>query len=105
MIPRYSRPKMSAIWSQEAQFRTWLDIEVLACEGWAKVGKVPADALKQIKKRPISRRTESSKRKRRPSTTSRRSSPKSSPTSAMPAATFTLDSPAAMCWTRPYPIV
>ena len=41
MIDRYSRPKMAAIWSLEAQFRTWMDVEVLACEGWAKIGKIP----------------------------------------------------------------
>ena len=39
---------MAAIWSEEAQFRTWLDIEILACEGWAKLGKIPSDALKEI---------------------------------------------------------
>lgn len=49
MIPRYSRPAMASLWTEEAQFRTWLDIEVLACEGWAKLGKVPADALKRIR--------------------------------------------------------
>lgn len=48
MIARYSRPKMAAIWSEEAQFRTWLDIEVLACEGWATIGKIPSAALKEI---------------------------------------------------------
>lgn len=48
MIERYRRPKMSHLWSQESQFRTWLDIEVLACEGWAKVGRLPAAALKEI---------------------------------------------------------
>lgn len=51
MIARYSRPKMAAIWSDEAKFRTWLDIEVLACEAWAKLGKIPADAMKQIRER------------------------------------------------------
>ncbi len=49
MIERYSRPQMAAIWSLEAQFQTWLDVEVLACEGWAKLGKIPADAMKQIR--------------------------------------------------------
>lgn len=42
---------MAALWTEEAQFRTWLDVEVLACEGWAKLGKVPSDALKQIKEK------------------------------------------------------
>ncbi len=41
MIDRYSRPKMANLWSLEAQFRTWMDVEVLACEAWAKLGKIP----------------------------------------------------------------
>jgi len=48
MIARYTRPGMGQLWSEEAQFRTWLDIEVLACEGWAKLGKIPATALAAI---------------------------------------------------------
>jgi adenylosuccinate lyase len=51
LIERYSRPQMAAIWSLEAQFRTWLDVEVLACEGWGKIGKIPADALKEIREK------------------------------------------------------
>lgn len=51
MIARYSRPKMAMVWSEETQFRTWLDIEVLACEGWSRVGKIPQNALKQIQEK------------------------------------------------------
>lgn len=51
MIARYSRPKMTSLWSDEAQFRTWLDVEVLACEGWAKLGKIPGSALKEIQEK------------------------------------------------------
>lgn len=51
MIARYSRPQMAALWTEEAQFRTWLDVEILACEGWAKLGKIPADALKTIREK------------------------------------------------------
>ncbi len=51
MIPRYSRPKMTQLWSEEAKYRTWLDVEVLACEAWAKLGKVPATALKEIQQK------------------------------------------------------
>ncbi len=51
MIERYSRPQMAAIWSLEAQFRTWLDVEILACEGWAKLGKIPTNALNQIREK------------------------------------------------------
>ncbi|MBI1859716.1 MAG: adenylosuccinate lyase [Deltaproteobacteria bacterium] len=51
MIARYSRSGMAGLWSEEAQFRTWLDVEVLACEAWAKLGKIPAADLKTIKEK------------------------------------------------------
>lgn len=51
MIERYSRPEMSHLWSEESQYRTWLDIEVLACEGWAKLGKIPESDMKNIRDR------------------------------------------------------
>ncbi|WBL36217.1 hypothetical protein O0235_00965 [Tepidiforma flava] len=42
MIPRYSRPEMAAIWTDEAKYRRWLDVEVAACEAWAELGVIPA---------------------------------------------------------------
>jgi len=51
VIERYSRPEMTHLWSEETQYRTWLDIEVLACEGWAQLGKIPPADLKNIRER------------------------------------------------------
>ena len=51
MIERYSRPEMAAVWSQENKYRKWLLVETLACEAWAKLGKVPPGALSNIKKK------------------------------------------------------
>lgn len=51
MIPRYSRPQMAAIWTDQAKWRTWFDIELLACEAWAQVGKIPPEAVEKIKKK------------------------------------------------------
>ena len=51
MIERYSREKMAAIWSQENKFQKWLDVEIAACEGWAKLGKIPQKSLSVIKKK------------------------------------------------------
>jgi adenylosuccinate lyase len=51
MIPRYTRPEMAAIWSDENKFRRWLDVEIAALEGWSKIGVVPAEAVKKIKKK------------------------------------------------------
>jgi adenylosuccinate lyase len=49
MIPRYSRPEMAALWSEEAKLRHWLEIEVLACEGMAQFGQIPEDAAQTIR--------------------------------------------------------
>ena len=51
MIPRYSRDRMTYIWSPENRFQKWLDIEILACEALADQGKIPAESLKTIKER------------------------------------------------------
>jgi adenylosuccinate lyase len=42
---------MTRIWEPEAKFQRWLDIEVAACEAWAKLGKIPPRALKNIQKK------------------------------------------------------
>jgi len=49
MIGRYSRPDAAAIWAEEHKLETWLKVEVLACEAWAELGRIPSDALKAIK--------------------------------------------------------
>jgi len=49
MIPRFSRPEMAAIWEQENKFKTWLEVELLACEGQASIGAIPADAPEKIR--------------------------------------------------------
>ena len=41
MIPRYSRPEMSAIWSEESKFQIWFEIEAHACDAQAKLGCLP----------------------------------------------------------------
>ncbi len=42
---------MAAVWSEEHKLRTWLKVEILACEAWAKLGKIPAEAVETIKAR------------------------------------------------------
>ena len=51
MIPRYSRPAMTSLWEPESRYRTWLLVEILACEANAKLGLVPARSLAAIKKK------------------------------------------------------
>ncbi len=51
MIPRYTRPEMARIWSDENRFRTWLAVEVAATETLAEAGLVPKDAARAIRER------------------------------------------------------
>ena len=48
MIPRYSRPEMTAVWSPETRFRIWFEIEAYACEAMAEIGVIPKGAAKAI---------------------------------------------------------
>jgi len=43
MLERYSRPEMSAIWTEENKFRAWLEVEICACEAWAELGVIPRE--------------------------------------------------------------
>jgi len=51
VIPRYTRPEMGHIWSDENRFRTWLAVEVAATETLAEAGLVPKDAARVIRER------------------------------------------------------
>ena len=48
MIPRYSRPEMTALWSPETRFRIWFEIEAYACDALAEIGVIPKEAAKAI---------------------------------------------------------
>jgi adenylosuccinate lyase len=49
LIPRYTRPEMGRIWSEENRFRTWLKVEIAATETLAEAGVVPRAAAKAIR--------------------------------------------------------
>jgi adenylosuccinate lyase len=51
MIERYTRPEMGRIWSEQSQFQKWLEVELLATEALARLGKVPKAAVSRIKRK------------------------------------------------------
>jgi adenylosuccinate lyase len=51
MIKRYTRDAMGRIWKEENKFHTWLLVEILACEGLAKIGQIPKKAAQNIRKK------------------------------------------------------
>ena len=51
MVPRYSRPAMAALWTPEAKFRLWFEIEAHACDALAGIGAIPAEAARVVRER------------------------------------------------------
>jgi adenylosuccinate lyase len=51
MIERYTRPAMGAIWTEENRYRKWLAVELAVCEAWGRLGKIPAAAVRTIRKK------------------------------------------------------
>lgn len=49
MIARYSRPEMTAIWTEENKFKAWLEVEILACEAWAELGHIPKEDVVKLR--------------------------------------------------------
>jgi adenylosuccinate lyase len=48
MIPRYSRPEMTRIWSPENRYRIWFEIEAYACDAQAALGIIPESAARAV---------------------------------------------------------
>jgi adenylosuccinate lyase len=51
MIPRYTRPEMGAIWSDENKFQKWLDVEIATAEAEAEAGLIPQSAARAIRRK------------------------------------------------------
>ncbi|WP_436882531.1 adenylosuccinate lyase [Staphylococcus gallinarum] len=49
MIERYSREEMSNIWTDQNRYEAWLEVEILACEAWSKLGDIPEEDVKKIR--------------------------------------------------------
>jgi len=51
MIDRYTRPEIARIWTLENKFKTWLDIEIYACEAWSELGHIPKEDVDLIREK------------------------------------------------------
>ncbi len=49
MIERYSRPEMAGLWTMEARFGAWLEVELAVCEAWAALGVIPQADMERIR--------------------------------------------------------
>ena len=53
MIPRYTLPQMATVWAEETKLAHWMRIEILACEGWARLGRIPQRDLDEIRAKAV----------------------------------------------------
>ncbi len=51
MIGRYARPAMQALWTDEARYRRWLEVELAVCEVLAHRGTIPREAMATIRRK------------------------------------------------------
>ncbi|PTN38503.1 adenylosuccinate lyase [Desulfonatronum sp. SC1] len=51
MIERYTRPEMGRLWTLEARFQAWLEVELAVCEGWHELGHIPDEDMRNIRER------------------------------------------------------
>lgn len=51
MIERYSRPQMTAIWTEENKFNAYLEVEILAAEAWSELGVIPAGDIRLLREK------------------------------------------------------
>jgi len=51
MIPRYTRPEMASLWTDEARFNIWLSVELAAMDVMAAHGIIPQDAAKECREK------------------------------------------------------
>ena len=49
LIERYTLPEMGAVWSEQAKFQSWLEVEIAATEANCRLGRVPQEAVDTIK--------------------------------------------------------
>jgi len=49
MIKRYTLERMGNLWTEEAKFNRWLEVEIAVCEGWEFVGEIPKGTAKRIR--------------------------------------------------------
>jgi len=51
MIPRYTRPEMGAIWSDQRRYEAWLEVELAATDALADAGVVPAEDARALREK------------------------------------------------------
>jgi adenylosuccinate lyase len=53
VIPRYTRPAMGRVWSDEHRMQLWLQVEVAVCEAWTEAGVIPEADMAAIREATV----------------------------------------------------
>ncbi len=51
MIERYTLPEIGAVWTEEAKFRAWLEVELAVCRARARLGEIPIDEVEELEEK------------------------------------------------------
>jgi len=51
LIERYQTKEMAEIWSEESQYRSWLEVELAVCRAWMELGAIPEEDFRQIEEK------------------------------------------------------
>ena len=54
MNQRYARQPLRAIWTDQARFQAWLDVELAVCEVYTQQGRITADEMEALRKASFS---------------------------------------------------
>ena len=48
MIERYTLPEIGAVWTEEAKYRAWLEVELAVCRARAQLGEIPTEEVEEL---------------------------------------------------------
>jgi hypothetical protein len=48
VIERYTLPEIGAVWTEEAKYRAWLEVELAVCRARARLGEIPAEEVEEL---------------------------------------------------------
>jgi adenylosuccinate lyase len=51
VIDRYTLPEIGAVWTEEAKYRAWLEVELAVCRARAALGEIPREEVEELAER------------------------------------------------------
>jgi adenylosuccinate lyase len=48
VIERYTLPEIGAVWTEEAKYRAWLEVELAVCRARARLGEIPVGEVEEL---------------------------------------------------------